>query len=161
MKKLARDVYDALQQRLLYHCKHIESARREMAELASAYNRYRHLVQQLEESKVTIFTLLRMLGLDRATQGLPNVDAHLIREKVANPVNAGELAEHLSTWRAVRALLYETDKCQVGEIEALLTELGMEGMSRQRIEAALRRNPNTFEITQKNHKRFVELKPKK
>jgi hypothetical protein len=47
---------------------------------------------------------------------------------------------------------------KVGTIQAFLNWIGMEDVTRQAIESALKRHSNLFEIKKKGHERYVALK---
>jgi hypothetical protein len=47
---------------------------------------------------------------------------------------------------------------KVGDVQEFLNGLGMENVTRQAIESAMKRHADWFEITKKGHERYVKLK---
>lgn len=156
--KLAQHIHERLQRKLVHHCKGMDSARREMGELSEAYYRFIDLAGQLQDHMDRMTIILQMLGLDGATKGLNPEEVSIVKEKFVNPLDSQDLSAHLSTWKAVREYLHEAGESKLGKIQEFLTWLGMKNMTRQRIESALKHHPNTFQVTPRNHERFVALR---
>lgn len=158
---LKQDVYSRLQQRLLHECKTMRSLRGEMKKHSSAYERYLDLDHQLETSRRRMSYVIGLLGPDRVEAAMKVDDPECIRETLEEYPSPQELREKLSLWRAVREYLRVVpSQAKVGDIQAFLNSLGMKEVTRQAIEAALKRHSDSFHVTKKGHERYVELKPK-
>jgi hypothetical protein len=130
-----------------------------MKKLSSAYYRYLDVDVQLQNSQRRMLYIIGLLGPDRVEETMTVDDTESLREALGANSTAQELREKLSLWRAVREYLREVPgNSKVGDIQAFLNWLGMEDVTRQAIEAALKRHSDSFEVTKKGHERYVRLK---
>lgn len=154
--KLAQDIFMRLQQRLLHECRTIRSARQEMKEYSAAYLRYLDLERQLEASRHRTTIILGLLGPVHVLETMEATDADCLAEFPAPEV----LRRKLRLWVAVREYLRMVGKSKVGDIQKFLSWLGMENVTRQAIESAVKRHPTSFEIKKENHERYLTLNKK-
>jgi|HubBroStandDraft_6_1064221.scaffolds.fasta_scaffold19728_5 hypothetical protein len=152
--KLAQDVYTRLQQRLLHECRSMRATRQEMKQLSDAYFRYVDLDRQLETSRHRTSIILGLLGPAHVTETMRVTDADCLAEFPA----PDELRKKLRLWRAVREYLRMAGDSKVGDVQEFLNWLGMENVTRQAIESAMKRHSDWFEITKKGHERYLTLK---
>jgi hypothetical protein len=152
--KLAQDVYTRLQQRLIHECRNMRSARQEMEQLSDAYFRYVDLEGQLETSHHRTSIILGLLGPAHVEEIMGATGRDCLAEFPAPE----ELRKKLRLWRAVREYLRMAGESKVGDIQKFLNGLGMENVTRQAIESAMKRHDDWFEIEKKGHERYVKLK---
>jgi len=156
--KTAEEVYVRLQQRLLHECRNIVSKSQEMDELAASYHRYVDLEDQVSRSRKRMSYIVGLFGPDRIEQTMKIDDTTCLRKTLGLHPSPGELRKKLRLWRAVREYLRITGKSTVTEIQVFLDWLGLERITRQAIESALKRHEHTFKVTKSGHDRYVELK---
>ena|ERR1700690_4375707 len=157
--RLKQDVYLRLQRRLIHECTSTRSLREEMKELSSAYNQYVDCESRLQESNQRMSYLMGLLGPDRVIETMKADGTSCLRKTLESHTPPSELRDKLSLWRAIREYLREVPgKSKVGEIQDFLTWMGLENVTRQAIESALKRHSDWFKVTKRGHDRYVELK---
>jgi hypothetical protein len=156
--RTAQEVYARLQQRLLHECRNIVSKGQEMGELAAPYHRYVDLEDQVSSSRRRMSYIVGLFGPDRIEQTMKIDDTTCLRKILGLHPSPRELRKKLRLWRAVREYLRIAGKSTVTEIQVFLDWLGLERITRQAIESALKRHEDTFKVTKSGHNRYVELK---
>jgi hypothetical protein len=132
----------------------MRSARQEIEQLAAAYFRYMDLDRQFETSRHRTSIILGLLGPAHVAETMGAIGADCLAEFPAPE----ELRKKLRLWRAVREYLRMAGESKVGDVQEFLNGLGMENVTRQAIESAMKRHADWFEITKKGHERYVKLK---
>lgn len=154
-----QDAYSVLQQTLIQECKNVRSMRAEMNELFASYYKYLQLSDQMRTSRRRISYVVGVLGPAGVEETTKVDDTASLREALEAQPSPQELREKLRLWRAVREYLRAVPgKSKIGDIQKFLTSAGLENVTRQAIEAALKRHNDSFEITTKSHERYVALK---
>jgi hypothetical protein len=130
-----------------------------MKELSAAYNRYVDLKVHSKDHRKRLFYIIRLLGFDSITRAMKADGAVCFEETFETGSSTQELREKLPLWKAIREYLRVVPgKSRVCDIEAFLNSLDGKDVTRQAIDSALKRHNDRFEITNKGHASYVELK---
>ena len=156
-----KDIAAVLQQTLMQECKTARSVRAEMNALFPAYYKYLQLDRQMEASRRRMSHILGLLGPDQVEETM-NIDkAACLVEALKDHRSPQELREGLRLWIAVREYLRAVPgKSKVGDIQSFLTWIGIKNVTRQAIESALKQHRDSFQLSTKDHERYVGLKKK-
>jgi hypothetical protein len=136
----------------------MRSKGQEMDELAPSYHRYVDLEGQVSNSRRRVSYIVGLFGPDRIDETMKIDDTACVREILGSHPSSREMRKKLRLWRAVREYLRIAGKSTVTDIQDFLDWLGMERITRQSIESALKRHEDTFKVTKSGHDRYVELK---
>ncbi len=158
--KPQKDVFVRLQQRLLHESRSVRSVKQKMKKLAPAFNQYMDLDHELASRHHRMAILLGLFGNDRVEQMKTNDEAKCLEEALEDHMPLNELRERLKLWRAIREFLRVAGKSTIGEIHAFLTGMGIENITRQAIESALKQHGDAFEISRHGHERYISLRRK-
>lgn len=156
--KSVQDAYASIRRRLLSECKGVVAGRQEMDALAAQYLRYVDCDNEVKVHWKRIAYILRLIGPDRANEIMRSEVTGILREVANNPPQSDDASVDLPLWKAMREYLREAGESRVGDIQAFLSWLGFENVTRQGIESAIKRHERTFRIRTKGHERIVSLK---
>jgi hypothetical protein len=156
--KPTTDVYTRLQDRLIYEAQNLRSVRKQMQELAPAYNRYLDLDNELDSRRHRMSIILGLLGPERVTEIVKADNTASLGEALEQQKPLSELREKLRLWRAVREYVRMAGTSRIADIHQFLEWAGLKDVTRQAIESALKQHEDTFETTKRGHERFVALK---
>jgi hypothetical protein len=152
------------QEHLLNRSRRIRSIKREMDQLLSGHVRYEHLEEELAKELHSTSTLIGLLGTAGVAETKKNAEATADEDRLALEQTLSErqrpqeLRDILRLWRAVREVVRLAGESSVGEIQRRLASFGIEGVTRQAIESALRQHKDEFEVTKRGRERYVDLK---
>ena len=149
----APDVERMMHQRLQHECVSMQSVRKEISELASAYNRYVDLKAEVDSRSERIQRLMAILGAD-SIQAMANDG---VKDETNLQGEPDWLREELPLWRAIMEYLIIAGQSKVGEVQAFFSAMNYE-VSRQAIESALRSHENTFRVVRKGREKYISLK---
>lgn len=154
---LATDVVEQMKQRLLHECEQIQKARKEMAKLATAYNRYVDLKTAQERSMRRVQRIMAVLGPAESGDAMKADESDVIGETV-EPVTT--LSRHdLPVWEAMKEYLLHVREARIAEIERFLYDaMALSNVNRQAIESALKHHPETFRTRRKKREKYILLK---
>jgi hypothetical protein len=153
-----------LQERLLNRSRRMQSFRLEMEALLSAHVRYQDLEEALAQESHSASILIGLLGRAGVAETLAvaeNVsDEHpsCLEQTLSERGPAEELRDNLRLWRAVREIVRLGGESSVGEIQGSLVSLGMDNVTRQAIESALRQHRKEFSVSKRGRELYVDLK---
>jgi len=153
-----RDVFTSLQYNLRHDCERIEAIRLEMDKLASAYNRFIELRQEMEGRQARMLRIIGLIGPEGVEMAIHNDREGLIDEAIGNQFNAEQLRKELPLWQALQEYLRTVTKASVQEIQFFLERVGIKGVTRQAIESAVRAHPKEFQVVKKSGERFFSLR---
>jgi hypothetical protein len=154
-----KDVYARLQQRLIHECTSASKIREEISELAWAYNRYVDLSSQLTEHERRMLHLMRLLGPERFHETVKDDDTQCLKEAFVTLPSPQEWRGKLRLWIAIREYLrVVVGESKLRDIQNFLGWIGLENVTRQAIESAIKQHNDYFEIVKKGHERYVKLK---
>ncbi len=148
------DVERMMHQRLEHECASMQSIRKELAELAAAYNRYVDLKTEVDSRGKRIKRLMAILGPD-SIEGLGTEEVQSELSLQGEPVS---LREELSLWRAIEEYLIIAGETKVGDVQAFFGAMNYEVVSRQAIESALRSHANKFRVVKRGREKYISLK---
>lgn len=149
----AADVERMMHQRLEHECASMQSVRKELAELASAYNRYVDLKTEVDSRSKRIKRLMAILGPDSiAGLGTDEVQSELDLQGESDG-----LREELSLWRAIEEYLIIAGETKVGDVQGFFSAMNYE-VTRQAIESALRSHANKFRVVKRGREKYISLK---
>lgn len=134
----------------------LEKIYKEMDRLRESHERFLHYADDAKRQEERIRETIAILGRE-------NIGRDEITDAVANEAfmatRIEDLRERLELWRAVYRLLYALDRpeARVADIRTMLGWLGIEA-SRQTVEAAVKRHPETFQVRKEGRKRFISVR---
>ncbi|SRR6266849_4274400 len=138
-----------------YH--QLKAIRKEMEKLASAYNRFTDLAEQKRQREQRIRTLMGLLPYDQ--HGVPISDIDFVQAGESHIRRVRALKQELPIWKAIREYLRVTRSAKVAEIGSFLVAVGfMRNVSRQAIESAVKRHPQSFRLAKRGKDKLVSLK---
>ena len=153
------------QEHLLNRSRRIRSIQLEMDHLLSAHVRYEQLEEELAKELHSASTLIGLLGTAGVAETKTNAEATSDDDRVAleqtlkERRSPQELRDILTLWRAVREVVRLAGESSVGDIQKLLAAaFGMEDVTRQAIESALRQHREEFAVAKRGRERYVALK---
>jgi hypothetical protein len=147
------DVQNMMLQRLEHECASMQSARKELSELASAYHRYVDLKTQIDERSKRIQRIIGILGTD----SIENLGSAEVRSETNLQGEPEWLREELSLWRAIKEYLAIAGEAKVGDMQMFFSAMNYE-ISRQAVESALRSHESTFRVSRRGREKYVSLK---
>jgi hypothetical protein len=154
-----KDVYARLQQRLIHECTSISTIREEINELAQAYNQYVDLRSRLTEHERRMSHLVKLLGPERFDETMKGDDTQCLREAFVTLPSPQEWRGKLRLWIAIREYLrVVVGESKLRDIQQFLGWIGLENVTRQAIESAIKQHSDHFEIIKKGHERYVKLR---
>lgn len=156
--KSIHETYASIRRRLLSECRKVLSGREEMEALAPQYFRYVDCKKDVNDRWKRIMYILRLIGPERAAEIMRSEVTGILREAVANPPQSDDGRSVLPLWKAMREHLREAGDSKIGEIQAFLTWMGFENVTRQGIESAIKRHENWFRVRTRGNERIVSLK---
>ncbi|MGO9123530.1 MAG: hypothetical protein ACLP6G_01440 [Terriglobales bacterium] len=147
------DVTSMMHQRLEHECASMQSVRKELSELASAYNRYVDLKAQIDSRSKRIQRLMAVLG----DESVSNIAKDAVRAETNLQGDPESLRTDLPLWQAVKEYLTFAGQTKVGDIQQFFGATNYE-VSRQAIESALRSHTSTFRVARKGRDKYISLK---
>jgi hypothetical protein len=164
MKLTHEALKKTLQERLLNRSRQMQSFRLEMNALLSAHVRYQDLEEAFAKESHSASILIGLLGpagvaeTMKAAENVSDSAPASLEQTLRERRPPEELREDLRLWRAVREIVRLCGESSVGEIQESLVGLGMENVTRQAIESALRQHKEEFATTKRGRERYVDLK---
>lgn len=149
-------IVPVLKRELARDSSRLEQTYRHLDRLRDAHERFLRYADDAQRQEERIRETIAILGRE-------NISQDEITDPVANEAFAGtrieDLRKSLELWRAVYRVLYALDQpeAQVVDIRTMLKWFGIEA-SRQAVEAAVKRHPETFEIREQGRKRFIRVR---
>jgi hypothetical protein len=143
-----RDAVLGMSERLRHEWKRVQDGRREMAELAPAYNRYLDLQEEQAHA---------LDRIDRLTTLLPSDDLHEV--SVTTPeFEPADLLDDIPLWEAMVEYLQHVPKARVSDLLGFCKFVGVKNATRQGIESALRYHSDRFHVTKSSYEKFISLR---
>jgi hypothetical protein len=152
-----------LQERFLNRSRRMRSIRLEMETLLSAHVRYEDLEEALAQESHSTSIHMGLLGSTGVAETLKAAEAmsdddRSCLEQILRERHPAEERENLRLWRAVREIVRLGGESSVGRIQDSLVSLGMDNVTRQAIESALRQHNKEFSVSKRGRELFVDLK---
>ncbi len=150
----------SMKQRLIHEIEHLSAIRKEMGELAAAYNRFIDLQADFErrrERAQRIAALLGQEGMWFKNRKSDEVYRDYL-EAVGAPPFIAELRCELPVWEAMKEYLSHVPEARINEMLDFFQLFGHKGVNRQAIESALRRHPGVFATRKRKKEKFILLK---
>jgi hypothetical protein len=148
------DAVRAMISRLKYESDRVTSIREEMDKLSGSYNRYRDLLQALSEAESRIKRIQAVLGPTLTKTEQTGIIADTSEVWPA----PGDLRANLVLWEAIAEYLCHIPEATVDEIRIFLEGVGIENVSRQAVESALRAHAKLFRITKRGKEKHIALR---
>jgi len=164
MKLTHEALKKTLQERLLNRSRRMHSFRLEMDALLSAHVRYQDLEEALAKESHSASILIGLLGSDgvaetmNAAENVSDSDPSCLEQTLRERRPPEELRENLRLWRAIREIVRLCGESSVGEIQDSLVSLGMDNVTRQAVESALRQHKKEFSVSKRGRELYVDLK---
>jgi hypothetical protein len=156
--KTPADVYTRLQERLLHECQSMRFKRQRMKKLASAYNEYLDLDEEIKIVHHRMSIILGLLGPGRISETIDTDATNCLGQTLEAFASPKELREKLTLWRAVREYLRVAGESKISDVQAFLSWIGIHDFTRQALESALQNHEDVFEINKRGRERYIALK---
>src|ERR1039458_3394684 len=151
------EVFEKHKERLTRDVKTVEDTRRELDELKDVAARILDLERQMDDARIRIIRVVRMLG-DKQTRALLSKNPAFSEDRQElRKASKYSRSETVSLRSFMEEYLRVVRKAKVGDIVAFLQAVGVDYAKRQTIEAVVRRHPDEFKITKRNREKFVSL----
>jgi len=154
---LLTDAQRAIKHRLAAACKRVQELRKEQNELASAYERYLVLQKELRQQEKRIDRLAGLIGPDFFLETELGDKSSVIGETVESHTSIRQLRDELALWEALQEYLLYAEEARIQDIQLFLDSFGIQA-SREAIESALKRHPETFKSRKRGGAKFISLK---
>ena len=154
---LLTDAQRAIKQRLLAACERVREIRTEQEKLASAYERYNILQRELKQQEKRIDRLAGLIGPNLFLAAELEDKSNVIRDTVKTHTGIEQLRNELSLWEAMTEYLSYAEESRIQDIQTFLESFGLTA-SREAVESALKRHPETFKTKKRGGTKLVSLK---
>jgi hypothetical protein len=154
---LLTDAQRAIKQRLLAACERIREIRTEQEKLASAYERYNILQRELKQQEKRIDRLAGLIGPNLFLAAELEDKSNVIGNTVETHTSIEQLRNELSLWEAMTEYLSYAEEARIQDIQSFLEGFGIVA-SREAVESALKRHPETFKTKKRGGTKLVSLK---
>ena len=154
---LLTDAQRAIKQRLLAACGRVRELRTEQKTLASAYERYNILQKELKQQEKRIDRLAGLIGPNLFFAAEIEDNSNVIQDTVETHTSILQLRNELSLWEAMVEYLSYAEEARIQDIQTFLESFGIVA-SREAIESALKRHPETFKTKKRGVTKLVSLK---
>jgi len=154
---LLTDAQRAIKQRLLAACERVREIRTEQEKLASAYERYSILQRELKQQEKRIDRLAGLIGPNLFLAAELEDKSHVIGDTVETHTGIEQLRNELSLWEAMVEYLSYAEEARIQDIQTFLESFGLTA-SREAVESALKRHPETFKTKKRGGTKLVSLK---
>jgi hypothetical protein len=151
------EVVEKLKERLTRDVKTVEDARRELDGLKDVAARILDLECQMDDARIRIIRVVRMLGDKQTRTLLAKNPAFAEDRQELRKASKYSRSETVSLRSFMEEYLRIVRKAKVGDIVEFLQAVGVDYAKRQTIEAVVRRHPDEFKITKRNREKFVSL----
>ena len=154
---LLTDAQRAIKQRLLAACGRVRELRTEQKTLASAYERYTLLQKELKQQEKRIDRLAGLIGPNLFLAAEIEDTSNVIGDTVETHTSILQLRNELSLWEAMVEYLSYAEEARIQDVQTFLESFGITA-SREAIESALKRHPETFKSKKRGGTKLVSLK---
>ncbi len=152
MSAKANQVICAMYHGFVRDCKRLASLQREKDRLYDAYNSYRKLLREEEETRTRLVSAFGVLGVF-SPEVSPRT-AGLISKK---PLNSDECRKDLKVWEILELYLSaKDDKSTVADFQGFLSYVGIYATA-QAIDSAIKSHPGLFRINPEETGRTISL----
>ena len=154
---LLTDAQRAIKQRLVAACERVQELRTEQKTLASAYERYNLLQRELKQQEKRIDRLAGLIGPNLFLAAELEDNSSLIIDTVETHTTIDQLRNELSLWEAMVEYLAYAEEARIQDVQTFLEGFKITA-SREAIESALKRHPETFKARKRGGTKFISLK---
>jgi hypothetical protein len=154
---LLTDAQRAIKQRLLAACERVREIRTEQEKLASAYERYNILQKELKQQEKRIDRLAGLIGPNLFLAAEIEDKSNVIGDTVETHTSIDQLRNELSLWEAMTEYLSYAEEARIQDVQSFLESFGIVA-SREAVESALKRHPETFKTKKRGGTKLVSLK---
>jgi hypothetical protein len=154
---LLTDAQRAIKQRLVAACERVRELRTEQKALASAYERYNLLQRELKQQEKKIDRLAGLIGPNLFLAAESEDNSGLIIDTVETHTTIDQLRNELSLWEAMVEYLAYAEEARIQDVQTFLEGFKITA-SREAIESALKRHPETFKARKRSGTKFISLK---
>jgi hypothetical protein len=154
---LLTDAQRAIKQRLLAACERVREIRTEQEKLASAFERYNILQRELKQQEKRIDRLAGLIGPNLFLAAELEDKSNVIGNTVETHTSIDQLRNELSLWEAMTEYLSYAEEARIQDIQSFLESFGLVA-SREAVESALKRHPETFKTKKRGGTKLVSLK---
>ena len=151
------DAQRAIKQRLQTACERVQELRAEREKLAAAYERYMLLQKELTQQEKRIHRLAGLIGPNLFLAAELKDNSGLIIDTVETHTTIDRLREELSLWEAMVEYLAYAEEARIQDVQAFLESFKITA-SREAIESALKRHPETFQSKKRGGTKLISLK---
>jgi len=155
---MVRDVFQSMILRLKYEAERVQEFRNDMEKLASSYHRYCDLQKNLKASEDRIKRIVAVLGANLISQVKESEDGNALREILETDPTPTKLRTNAPLWKMLAEYLSHVPEATVEEIAVFMEAVGVNDLSRQAIESALRTHAKTFRITKRGREKYISLR---
>jgi hypothetical protein len=154
---LLTDAQRAIKQRLLAACERVRELREEQKTLASAYERYIILQKELKQQEKRIDRLAGLIGPNLFLTAEMEDKSNMIGDTVETHTSILQLRNELSLWEAMTEYLSYAEEARIQDVQTFLESFGITA-TREAIESALKRHPETFKTKKRGGTKLISLK---
>jgi hypothetical protein len=154
---LVTDAQRAIKQRLTAACQRVQEIRAEQDKLSPAYERYLVLQRELRQHEKRIDSLAGLIGPELFADAALSDKTDAIGETVEVGSSIRQLREELPLWEAIREYLLYAEEARIQDIQLFLDSFGI-AASREAVESAFKRHPETFKTRKRGGSKLVSLK---
>jgi hypothetical protein len=152
------DTFRSMERRLKHECDRIKAVRAEMDTLAKSYNSYVDLMRTLKECEDRIKRIQAILlpsGMAFLTLGS---DSDLVGDQTEIWPSPESLRNKLTTWETLSEYLAHVPEATIEEFQTFCEAVGIDGVTRQAVESALRTHPKLFRVAKRGREKYLSAR---
>lgn len=154
---LLTDAQQAIKHRLKAACERVQEIRKEQDKLISAHERYLVLQTELRQQGKRIDRLAGLIGPNLFLETELGDKSNVIGETVESHTSIHQLRDELALWEALQEYLLYAEEARIQDIQLFLDSFEIKA-SREAIESALKRHPETFKSRKRGGTKLISLK---
>jgi hypothetical protein len=165
MSVKAHHAITSLYQRCFQELKQFSANHREMEKFSEAYFRYRDLLREQRERAPRILKIFGVLGVysPDTSEELAHEIKRTIGVPASEPISSSDIRDRLKLWEILELFLSAVDdKATIGDFRDFLFSLGIregvELISTQAVNSALKTHPEIFEEASEGGQKFIMLR---
>jgi hypothetical protein len=152
-------IKEQLKERLAQSVKVIEDAGKNLDRLRELAAQIQSLDNQVEEAKIRVIRIVRMLGDKETKARLLKNPALRADRKELEEASKYSRSKAVSVRSFMEEYLQIVGEAKVGDIVSFLQGIGIEYAKRQTVESTLRNHPDEFKVTKRKREKFISLFP--
>lgn len=152
------DIFRSMERRLQHESHRIKAVRAKMDVLAESYNSYVDLMRTLKECEDRIKRIQAILVPSGMTSESLRADPNIVGDGNEVWPSPASLRGKLTTWEILAEYLAHISEANIEEFQTFCQAVGLDVVTRQAIESALRTHPKLFKVTKRAGEKYLSAR---